>query len=296
MPGQSQEHSLNHPLIIVGYGYLGQKIANMINDSNKPDIYAISRQVHKNPPNVQSIKLDLDDKEQLKQKLPCTNILYLAPPPKTGQIDSRMNNFLNLLSLQSLQPKKMVLISTTGVYGNCQGAWINETAPLQPKADRAMRRADAESKFSQYAKQSNIAYTILRVAGIYAEDKLPLARIRSAQPLVAKDESPYTNRIHAEDLARICIQALNEKHPGIYNCADGNPSTMYEYFSGLAEAFELPQPPAISLKEAQQELSPGMLSYMRESRRIDNSKLLKEFKVNLKYPSFDTFLEKLKAR
>jgi nucleoside-diphosphate-sugar epimerase len=140
----------------------------------------------------------------------------------------------------------------------------------------------------QFCEQHNIPLVILRVAGIYGPGKIPVARIKSGSPIVKQEDSPFTNRIHAIDLVNICEQALlDESITGIYNVTDGHPGTMYEYFNGVASALNLPSPPAISLQEARHQLSEGMLSYMAESRRIHNDKLLQDFRLELQYPKLE---------
>ncbi len=222
--------------------------------------------------------------------LSAQRVIYLAPPPRSGKIDTRITNFLK--AIEKHPPERFVLISTTGVYGDCNGAWVSETTPVKPNAERAFRRADAEQQAQQFCQRLNIPLIILRVPGIYGPGKIPLARIKSGQPIVNKEDSPFTNRIHADDLVNICEHALlNTDISGIYNVSDGHPGTMYEYFTGVATAMNLAAPPAISLAEAQSQLSEGMLSYMAESRRIDNKKLLRDFAITLQYPNLQAGLK-----
>lgn len=303
MFGQLPEHKDMKNLIIVGYGYMGRRVANQLAKEEELNIYCLSRHPQSSPTeisNLYPISFDLDSQQHTDfplshQIVQDSKILYLAPPPVKGQSDPRFAQFLENLNNLSAIPQKIVLISTTGVYGDCHGDWVDELRTLNPQVDRAFRRVDAERHLTHFCHQHHIDYTILRVAGIYAEDKLPTQRLKQQKPLLNQEDSPFSNRIHADDLSNICLQALHQEGSGVYNCADGHPSTMYEYFSGIAAALALPQPPTISRAEAEQQLSPGMLSYMNESRRIDNRKLLQELQVQLKYPSFDDFLHKLKS-
>ncbi|MCP4010690.1 MAG: NAD-dependent epimerase/dehydratase family protein [Proteobacteria bacterium] len=190
-----------------------------------------------------------------------------------------------------------MLISTTGVYGDCEGARVDETTPVKPKADRALRRADAETSLLEWAEKNKVDYLILRVPGIYAPDRLPLKRLEAGTPVVAQDEAPWTNRIHADDLATVCFAALHSPVANeIINVADDAPGNMTEYFFAVADYAGLPRPPEISLQQARQSLSPGMLSYLAESRRIDNSKMKKLLNIKLKYPTLKQGLEALKNR
>ena len=186
----------------------------------------------------------------------------------------------------SRNPARLVYISTTGVYGDCGGAWVDEDRSVQPQADRARRRWDAEQTLAQWRDTAGAALVTLRVAGIYGPGRLPLEHIRSGLPLVRPEDAPWSNRIHAEDLVAACIAAMERGADGaVYNACDGNPSTMADYFYQVADAAGLPRPPVIPLAEAQGLLSAGMLSYMRESRRLSNRRLIEELGVSLRYPS-----------
>lgn len=272
-------------ITIAGCGHIGKLLAQQLLKKNISVTGYVSSDTSlaecKNK-NISCEKIDLD--KPLKNiDLTAQHLIYLAPPPPTSKTDTRITNFLRAIEQQP--PKKFVLISTTGVYGDCKGAWIDETTPLNPSADRAFRRADAERQVQQFCQRLGMPLVILRVPGIYGPGKIPLARIKSGQAIVNKHDSPFTNRIHSDDLVTICEKALlGSGITGIYNATDGHPGTMYDYFVGIASAMNLPAPPAISLAEAQQQLSAGMMSYMAESRRIDNKKLLKDFALVLHYP------------
>lgn len=237
---------------------------------------------------VTSICLNMD-KPPLKltgNMSPAESVMYyFVPPPSQGTVDSRAQEFIKQLREP---PARIILISTTGVYGNCHGQWVTESTPLNPAVDRARRRFDAEQQFQAYCRQFKVPLVILRVSGIYGPGKLPLQRIRAKTPIVREQDSPYSNRIHSEDLLEICIKAgFSSDIEGIFNCADGHPTTMYDYFIKVARANKLPEPPSITLQQAKTQLSAGMLSYMAESRRIDNQKLLSAFNLSLKYPDLD---------
>jgi nucleoside-diphosphate-sugar epimerase len=210
-------------------------------------------------------------------------VYWFMPPQPSGEYDDRVRRFLKGVDAA---PKRVLLISTTGVYGDCGGRWIDESEPLKPLADRAKRRADAENVVQEWAARFGGEIVILRVPGIYAPDRLPLERLRRGEPVLHEQEAPWTNRIHADDLAMVCKRAMEVAPPGsIYNATDGHPSTMTDYFNQVADFAGLPRPPQISMAEAQTAMSAGMLSYLQESRRIGNEKLLRELGVNLRYPS-----------
>ena len=191
-------------------------------------------------------------------------------------------------------PEKIVLLSTTAVYGDCNGEWIDETAEVNPQTDRGRRRLDAEEALDEWAKARNVTFIIIRVSGIYGPGRLPIERLKKALPILREDQAPYSNRIHQDDLARVCVAAAeNAPNGAIYNACDGHPSTMSHYFKSIARALDLPMPPEIDRQQAEKELSPGMLSYLRESRRLSNRKMLEELKISLQYPNLDSGLQSI---
>ncbi len=282
-------------VLIVGCGYIGQKLAQQLQNSAGQVLGFVRSQRSLESCKDKGIDcriLNLDeDQPELEPAIDWSKaiVLYLVPPQPSGQDDVRMRHFLHLINRQA--PDKFILISTTGVYGDCAGNWVDETTPVKPRVDRAKRRYSAELQAQAFCDNLNIPLTILRVPGIYGPGKFPLDRIKKALPIVCGEDSPFSNRIHATDLVNICIKAVvDDEIKGVYNCADGHPTTMYDYFMQVAKAHNLPAPPAISLEQARTELSSGMLSYMEESRRISNVKLLRDFKLTLQYPDLDSGL------
>jgi nucleoside-diphosphate-sugar epimerase len=205
--------------------------------------------------------------------------LQLAPPPSIGSTDSRTRNLIQSLRLRS-KPTALVYASTTGVYGNCNGEWVDETRAVNPQTDRAKRRVDAESRVRTFGKQSNVRVSSLRIPGIYAADREggdPLDRVRQATPVLISEDDVYTNHIHADDLARACIAALWRGKPQRnYNIAEDSGIKTGDYYDALADAAGLPRPPRITRAEAEATLSPMRLSFLSESRRVDNSRMGRE--------------------
>ena len=286
--------SNEHQNIIIGCGYIGQLLAQQLQQDNHKVTGIVSSESSVAACKRKHISCEIINLDTALADLDLTahRVIYLAPPPGSGRTDPRITHFLH--AIEKHPPERFVLISTTGVYGNCEGAWINETTALNPTAERAYRRVDAEQQVQQFCQAHHIPLVILRVAGIYGPNKIPLARIKSGQAIVNQQDSPFTNRVHAHDLVSVCEKALLEQSiTGIYNVSDGHPGTMYEYFMAVAAAMQLPAPPAISLQQARNQLSEGMLSYMAESRRIDNKKLLNDFALSLQYPKLKDGLESL---
>lgn len=207
-------------------------------------------------------------------------IIHLAPPQADGSLDRRTRNVIAILPERA----RLVYISTSGVYGDCDGALIDETRPVAPSNARARRRVDAEQVLRRWAVGSHSTLAILRVPGIYAGDRLPLRRLRQGTPALAPDDDVYTNHIHADDLARIIVRALFRALPGrVYHAVDDSDMKMADYFDAVADACALPRPPRLARVALERAVSPMMLSFMSESRRMANRRLKHELGVRLRY-------------
>lgn len=275
---------------IVGCGDIGKRVAYLYNDKTVDGIIssqesALQFQSHSVKSNIVPSVIDLDfDYTLPSSQFKDADLYYFVPPPSAGVKDTRLKRFLNKLSKQL--PRRIVMISTTGVYGDSDGEWIDENTAINPQADRAVRRVSAEQVLQRWTEKTHVEFMILRVPGIYAEDRLPLARLKKGLPIVKTDEAGFTNRIHADDLAQACKAAMQCKTSNhIINVTDGSPSTMTDYFNHVADFAKLPRPPQITMREAEKTLSEGMVSYLKESRRIKNDKLLEILEIELIYPS-----------
>lgn len=205
-------------------------------------------------------------------------VFWFAPPPGEGDGDPRLRRFLTARRGTST---RLVYISTSGVYGDCQGRWIDEDEPLQPVSARARRRLDAERALAEWGGD----HVILRVPGIYGPGRLPVARLRQNLPVVRPEESPYTNRIHADDLADAALCAAARGRPGAaYNISDGHPTTMCDYFSRCAALLGLPPPPQVTMAEARRVFTPAMWSFMEESKRLSNRRMVEQLGFAPRYP------------
>lgn len=246
---------------------------------------------------VMPILGDLDTRSSLQRLAGLADIvLHLAPPPNVGAGDPRTRNLLSALSQGKYLLRKFIYISTSGVYGDCGGAMVEETRAIHPESARAQRRVDAENQIKHWAKRNGIHASILRVPGIYAADRLPMERIQKGTPAIIENEDSYSNHIHADDLALCIIAALRYAKPNrIYHTSDDSALKMGEYFDLIADAYNLPRPQRISRIAAQHVLSPMMLSFINESRRLSNARMKKELKVKLKYPTVANMLKDLRA-
>lgn len=217
-------------------------------------------------------------------------VLHLAPPPLQGRTDPRTRHLLDALARKG-RVRCIVYGSTSGVYGDCGGARFDETRAVNPTTDRAQRRVNAESRLRWHGRAHGVRVAILRIPGIYAKDRdggHPRERLLRGTAVLRAEDDVYTNHIHADDLARACVAALVRGLPQrAVHASDDTDLTMGDYFDLAADRCGLPRPPRISRDEARERLSPMLMSFMSESRRLDNRRLKRELRLTLRYPTVE---------
>jgi len=239
---------------------------------------------------IRPIRCDLDAGDLPSLPSGGAKVFYFAPPIDVGSDDIRIERLLDHLELTGL-PARFLYMSTTGVYGDCEGRWIDEDEPLKPSTYRAQRRISAEQAVQRWCGEQGIEWVVLRVPAIYGPGRLLTERLKSGMPTVKPEECSFTNRIHIDDLVSVCHQAMARAPGGsVYNVSDGHPSTITDYLFLLAELTHSPKPPLISMQEAERMLSPSIMSFMKESKRLKNEKLLKEVGISLRYPDLKSGL------
>ncbi|MEO7056620.1 MAG: SDR family oxidoreductase [Caldimonas sp.] len=215
-------------------------------------------------------------------------VLHLAPPARHGSTDPRTAHLLAALS-RSVRLRRLVYVSTSGVYGDCGGARVDETRAANPATDRARRRVDAEQRLRHFGRHSGAAVTILRVPGIYALGRAggdPRERLARGTPVLAAADDIYTNHIHADDLARACVAALvRGPRQRVVNVSDDSALKTADYFDLAADLFALPRPPRLPRSDAAAVMSPMQMSFLGESRRLVNTRMKRELRLMLRYPT-----------
>jgi len=284
-----------HRILIVGCGDIALRVAKLL--VARHPLYALlrspARAAEVRAAGIVPLNGDLDQRASLHRLTGLAHtVLHFAPPPAaeagTGSpapSDTRTRHLLAALS-QGRKPRHLIYISTSGVYGDCGGAVVEESRPLHAQTARAQLRVSAEQQIRSWARRNGVQASILRVPGIYAAERLPLERIRKGTAAIVDAEDGYTNHIHADDLARCVLAALKHGTANrIYHTVDDSGMKMGEYFDAVADAFSLPHPPRVIRAEAQRVLSPMLLSFMNESRRLSNRRMKQELHVQLRYPT-----------
>ncbi|MCM2359033.1 MAG: SDR family oxidoreductase [Geobacteraceae bacterium] len=287
-------------VLIIGCGYIGKRVAGLVL-ADKASVYGLIRSQESAAElealGVRPIVANLDDPATL-QGLPTqgATVFYLAPPPGGGNSDPRVRNFCAAIP-PGEEPEKVIYMSTSGVYGDSGGELVTEETPPNPQTSRGNRRLDAESAFREWGRGRNVAVVILRVTGIYGPGRFPVSQLASGQPVLEERLAPLTNRIHADDLARVCLAAAEKGEDGdLFNVSDGHPTTMTHYFDAVADLLGYPRPRQVSMEEARRVMSPLMLSYMSEARRLDNSRMLEKLGIELLYPDLEAGLKAERKR
>ncbi|MEI6302461.1 MAG: SDR family oxidoreductase [Betaproteobacteria bacterium] len=272
-------------LLIIGCGDVARRALPAL--TTHYEVAALSRHPQDLPSGVKAIATDLDSLETTDWRgFPADCVLHSAPPGDNGAIDARTRKLLAAYADGGKLPRRFVYISTSGVYGDCGGDWVDESRPVNPQSDRARRRVDAENRLLAWGRATGVNVSVLRVPGIYAADRLPVERLRRGTAALRAEDDVYTNHIHADDLAAICVAALERAAAGgIYNASDDSELKMADYFDLVAGRAGLTPPPRISRAEARQKINPALLSFMSESRRLRNAKMKAELGVVLRYPT-----------
>lgn len=282
--------SSNPPPLIIGCGFLGGYLAKLLLEQQQPPMCIVRSQSSHEAlvaQQLHSLVYDLDQVSDDQPKLALTDrqIYYLAPPSQLNKEDSRMDRFLDLC--RTGPPSRIVYISTSGVYGDCQGQWVSEESPVVPISDRAKRRVYAENAIKTFCAQSPCEYIILRVGGIYGPGRLPIDRLDKIT-VICPEEAPYSNRIHVADLAAVCYAAMKSPITNeIINVSDGHATSMSDYYFKIADFAGLPRPDCVPLHQAGEKLSHAMLSFVNESRRLSIEKMNSLLEVKIQFPTLE---------
>ncbi len=289
-------------VLIIGCGDVGLRVAGALAGGSParhgPRVLALARSHARmqalRERGITPLAGDLDAPASLRRLAGlATRVVHLAPPPgppagSQGEwLDPRTSALLGALRRRAL-PASLVYASTSGVYGDCGGDWVDESRTIAPATARAQRRANAE-RAVRFAGRAGMRASILRIPGIYANDReggTPRARLLRGTPVLQAQDDVYTNHIHADDLARACLLALWRGRPQrIYHASDDTELRMGDYFDLAADLYGLPRPPRLPRAQAQEALPASLLSFMGESRRLRNGRLKRELGLRLRHPT-----------
>lgn len=273
-------------LVIIGCGDVGMRLLPLVRDrfrvfavTSTPGRCALLREAGATP-----LVADLDQPSANLARIGrlAQVVVHLAPPQSTGAQDLRTRRIAAILP----EHATVVYISTTGVYGDCHGAQFDETRATRPASARATRRVDAENVLRAWARRRSGRLAILRVPGIYGKNRLPIKRLEAGTPALIEADDVYTNHIHHDDLAAMIVRAIDRASPlRLYHATDDSDMKMGAYFDLVAGFAGLPCPPRLPRAELATQVTPMLLSFMSESRRLANDRIKRELGVRLRYPT-----------
>jgi len=276
-------------IVLAGSGYVGDYLINMlIKKDDYQEIIELARTNKKRGKNVVRLARDFDKSTINLKCVEYGRIIYMAPPNNDGLKDTRISNFIK--NIKSYHIEKIVYISTSGVYGNCQGALVDERQKVNPLTDRAKRRMDAENQLTKHCETEKINLVILRTPGIYGKERLPIKRIVDEEPVIRKEESRVTNLIHVEDLARVVLSATDNDKLSmieIINVGDGNLITSTEFYETVCKVMGVKVNNYITYEEAKEIFTKKRLSFLSESRRLNTDKMFRLMPGCIKYRNLE---------
>jgi len=258
--------------LIVGYGYCGLHLTRGLIEhgdkvvswsrSDKSSIQ-IPRECAHHTINIATDNFNLSD---------CYDIIhYLIPPQKYGLEDCLLERFISKLHKR---PRHIIYYGSSGIYGDHQGRLINEESQLNIKTNRQFRRYHAEQQLLEYCHKYGIKLSILRIAGIYGPERIPLEKVKRYIPIIRPSEAPISNRIYIQNLVEIVIQIIkNQSGIEVYNVSDGDPAPIGKIQSSLCSLLNFSAPIEISYQEYFENASRMQREFLENSRQLDISKL-----------------------
>jgi nucleoside-diphosphate-sugar epimerase len=276
---------MGQQVLIFGFGYTAKALVQQCS----LDMIATSRHAEAyHEPGVRVIDFTT---QALAPELPhITHVLITVPPDELG--DPVLSHFCALLAQYAGHLRWIGYVSSTGVYGDHQGAWVDEQSACLTPGRQGQQRLVAEQAWSAFCQRYAIPLTIFRVAGIYGPGRNPLVRLLAGETTSIDKPGQVFSRIHVDDLVQSILQAM--QHPelaGVYNIADDEPASILEVNAFAAQLLGLPAPTVVAYASAA--LSPRLRAFYQANRRVSNAKLKRELGVQLTYPDYRVGLESL---
>ena len=214
-----------------------------------------------------------------------THILISAPPSVKG--DPALVHHIHDLSAITPRPRWVGYLSTTGVYGDHKGGWVDETTPVAPANERARRRVAAEHAWLAWGAAVSVPVQIFRLAGIYGPHQNQIASLRDGAARRIVKQGQVFSRIHVDDIATVLEASIVRPRGGaIYNVCDDEPAPPHEVVEHAAKLLGVDPPPIEPFDEAARSMSDMALSFYTESKRVKNDLIKTELAVALRYPTY----------
>nr|WP_121024171.1 SDR family oxidoreductase [Litoreibacter meonggei] len=221
-----------------------------------------------------------------------THLLVSAGPNEDG--DPVLNELRTQIAKFAGNLEWVGYLSTTGVYGDHHGGWVDEATPLSPSTKRGKMRVEAEAAWQDLADEVNLPLHIFRLAGIYGPGRGPFSKVRNGTARRIIKEGQVFSRIHVEDIAQVLEASIRQPNPGaVYNLCDDDAAPPQDVIGYAARLLDMPLPEAVDFASA--DMSPMARSFYAESKRVRNDRIKEELGVKLLYPDYRIGLEALLA-
>ena len=271
-------------LIIFGFGYCAEAVLHNLHDWDGK-IIVITRNVEKiNLLRKRGVEAyHWSDQASVKECTQKNNVILHSVPP-VGNSDPVYECFVEFFS-ELPDKSKFIYLSSTGVYGDRRGNWVDETAKLNPKTELGIYRLYAEKIWKKIAKKFGLKLTIMRLAGIYGLGRSPMERLQKGKARVIRKPGLLFSRIHVEDIVeiiRICIE--RDDISGTYNICDNKPASSETVMKEASRLLGIDCPAPVSMEKL--DLSKKALDFYSESKKVSNKKLLKDFRYEMKHPDY----------
>ena len=279
-------------LLIFGLGYTANTLVDYLKDKNW-EVWGTTRTA----PTADLLRkkninaLLWSDESEIKSAINRSDyILHSIAPTEVG--DPVYEKFAEQIISRSKQLSWFGYLSTTSVYGNHDGNWVDEKTPVNPSNNRGRLRLEAENR---WASIDNLPIHIFRLAGIYGVNRNPLDKIRSGKAQLISKPGQFFSRIHVEDIARVLKASIDMPNYGsIYNVCDDMPAAQDEVLDYAAKLINYPDLPKVVFEEA--DMTPMARSFYADNKRVKNDLIKREFKLTLKYPDFKSGLDTLAGK
>jgi len=281
-----------HPKILIfGFGYTARFVAKKLATLNF-QITGTSRNQALHGQHSEGYELIDFSRTDIEKSLHSATHILVSTPPSEHSGDPVLANFLDLIKKYAPQTEWLGYLSSTGVYGDHQGKWVDESSPAISLGQQGALRFNAEKAWTILAEAHHLPLHIFRIAGIYGPERNALTRIAQGKTQTIFKPDHFFSRIHVEDIAEVLMASIKKPNPiSIYNVADDEPAPAHEIDAYAAHLLNLPPLEKVPFERAM--LSPMAKEFYTHHRRVSNSKIKQELLVNLLYPTFREGLQKL---
>jgi nucleoside-diphosphate-sugar epimerase len=282
-----------HPkMLIFGFGYTANYLANKLTALDFHVVGTSRNQEVRKQHTEKGYELIDFTKSDIEKNLSSASHILVSTPPSLDFGDPVLANFVDLIKKYARSSQWLGYLSSTGVYGDHQGEWVDESSKSLSLGGQARVRFNAEKAWISLAQNHQLPLHVFRIAGIYGPQRNALTRLTQGKVQTIYKENHFFSRIHVADIAAVLLASIQNPNPiSIYNIADDEPAPSYEVDAYAAQLLNLPAPERIPFEHAA--LSPMAKEFYTHHRRVSNAKIKQELSIKLNYPTYREGLQHL---